>query len=252
MPKAKRTPRQRFLKPSEDDQANPRLDRSAITQIDRARYFDNLAGISAEELASRENVKLSTITRSLEKMRAHSHRFSQTSVILKANELFASKLDDVSKVIDDGLNATVVVVRQVVKTRWNPELGADEQYMDEVHELLPDHATRIKTMDYLSKLHERVQPKQPLVAVDARTQIQNNQAQLPGNTSGIISSEAIIRHIRAERGLSLGDGSPEALPDIPQPTAEVDIELQRELAEDTDDQLAEIPTAEFIDVVPEE
>jgi hypothetical protein len=247
----KRKRREKFLRPSEDDSTPARFDRSPITQLDRSRYFDNLAGISAEELASRENVKLSTITRSLEKMRAHAQRHSQSSAIMATTELYMDKLDKVSQVIDEGLNASVVVTRQVIKTRWNPELGADEQYMAEEHDILPDHATRIKTMDYLSKLQERVQPKQPLVAVDARTQIQNNAGQLgPGGTT-VLSSEAIIRHIRSERGL-LGDGSPQALPDILQPQAEVDVELARELAEDSDEQLAVIPNAEFIDVLPEE
>lgn len=223
-------------KPSRRDDTLGSL-RSPITELDRDRYFDFLAGVSAEELAARENVRLPTIERSLDKMRSHTQVHSQQSAELAVREVVISQLAGASAAFTEALTATIPVTKMVMKRRWDDRTGEEVEYMDEEVTLVPDHATRMKAVDSLQKLLVGIQPKTPLI--DARSQNifqpgTGGQAALPaGSPANSLSQEAVVRAIRSARGLSLGDGQSDS-PISPQPVTagvEVDMELAAEMAE---------------------
>lgn len=197
---------------------------TAPSPLDRSRWMDHRSGLSIEELAARENVKISTIQSSLDKMKLHAARTSQESVDMATRELYLDQLPSAIHVFEDALKATTMQT----KTIENPDTEETEIVYVEV----PDHAIRLKAIESLQKLLAGVTPKTPMVQVDARTQINN-----PGQPQhvGQLSSESIIRQIRAERGLSLtaGDIKPKVLEETP---AEIDFELQHELEEDAEDE----------------
>lgn len=218
--------------------AAPQLDPQPI---DRRRWEDLQLGISPEELAARENVRLPTILKSRDTMRSYLARYSQTAADTEVRRLFVQALPDAARVFAEGMAATTTITRQVVRERHNPRTDEMEEYVDTETDVVPDHAMRAKFLTELTKLNQSIQPKTPLVSVDARSQT-NNLHQLGAPVSGgALSFESITRQIRAERGLSLGAGEP--LPAAAAATLapiEVDYELVEELAEDIlDDDIIE-------------
>lgn len=212
---------------------------SSPSSLDRQRWMDNRAGMSVEELAARENVRLVTIQASIDKMKLHAARNSQESVEMATREIYIDSLPSALQVFERALHAK----KMDTQTITNPDTQKDEVILVEVDDL----AMQLKAVEQLKSLLAGVTPRTPMVQVDARTQINN-----PSHPSqqGALSSESIIRQIRMERGLALtaGDIKPKLLEETP---AEVDIELQSEMEEEAEladpDSPAEIEEAEYVD-----
>lgn len=224
--------------------------------VDRRRWEDLSSGISPEELAARENVRLPTILKSRDTMRTYLARYSQAATETEVRRLFVEALPDAARVFSEGMQATETIHKQVVRERMNARTGEIEEYVDEEVTIVPDHATRAKFLSELTKLNQSIQPKSPLLAIDARSQTNNlNQLGAGAATAGALSFESITRQIRAERGLSLGPGDPSPTISSPATLApiEVDYELQEELAEETgsDNDSDGISSATILDTAAE-
>jgi hypothetical protein len=174
--------------------------------------------MSTQELAARENVKLSTIDKSIEKMKLHSARNSQESVELATRSLYLDNLPSAARVFEEGLHAMTTESRTIK----NP----DTQEIEIVLDLVPDHAMRLKTIESLQKLLASVQPRTPLI--DARTQI--NNPQLASSSGGALSSESIIRQIRARPNFQLTDGDIRSV--AQQTEEEIGLQVKREAEEE--------------------
>lgn len=236
------TRRSPFARPAATSALDP------ITPHDTRRWQESRRGISIQELAARENVKLSTIQKSIDKMESHSAATSQESVEMATRQLYLESLGDAGQAIAEAIAA--------MKTEQRVITNKDTGETEVVEIQTADHATRMKAIDQLKGLLVSIQPKQPMMQMvnDNRTQINNGQ---PAGHLGqvTLSSESIIRQIRAERGMSLGPGEP----DSPALSAgiivpeEVDRELIAELEEDgDDDEIVEIvETGEISEFVEE-
>ena len=237
-------PRSRSYSSAERTRARSRapharaMRQSAPTQIDQRRYFDFRAGMSAAELAARENVQLATIENSLTRMRSHASQFSQEAAEIATRQLYLDRLPDANHVFAEALTATKTESRVELVEEYNLLTDRKEFVEKTILDHVPDHATRLKATDALQRLLAGIQPKQPLVAVDARSQTNigyggpGQPALGPGSQHpGTLSSESIIRQLRLERGL--------AVPgiDTSEPTAAepVPIEVDTELADDLED-----------------
>jgi hypothetical protein len=181
---------------------------TTLTDIDMSRWFDFRAGTSAEEIAARENVKLDTVMASLSRMRAHQERNSQTSAETAVREMFLERLPQAAGVFIDAMNATTTQTRTEVVHEFNEETGRAEWVDKEVTEQVPDHQLRLKAVDSLKALLQSVQPKTPMVQVDARSQTNFNNGLLgagaatPESQQRAISFESIMRQRRLEMGLA--------------------------------------------------
>ena len=102
---------------------------------------------------------------------------------------------------------------------------------------VPDHKTRLSGHSALIELISSIKANVPLsqVNVDNRSQT-NNLLGLPAHASGPSSAEAVIREIRAARGLALTDGAVVEGNANPIALAEIDTELAEEMEEDGDDE----------------
>ena len=234
-------------------QARTRAQRAAAAQlppttVDMRRYMDWRAGISALEISARENVRVATIEASIERMRnfaaANTAEMAELSIRAIAREV----LPDAKRVIQHAMEATMV---SPVKVGINEKTGAPHiEYVE-----TPDHKIRLEAVDKVRALFSASQPKTPLVAVNNSNTVntQNNAAGMLGAGSSAtlipgmpaqLSSEAIIRQIRAERGLALPS---ETAPDAPPPVlVERDMELDADL-DDEDDSTAEQADLDTID-----
>lgn len=211
------TRRSPFARPPSTSALDP------ITPHDTRRWQESRRGVSIQELAARENVKLSTIQKSLDKMESHSAATSQESVEMATRQLYLETLGDAGQAIAEAIAA--------MKTEQRVITNKDTGETEVVKIQTADHATRMKAIDQLKGLLVSIQPKTPMMTVDARTQINNGGQLGTGVSQATLSSESIIRQIRAERGLSLGTGD-----DLSRSTeiivpAEVDRELIAELEE---------------------
>lgn len=206
------------------------------TPQDRRRWEDLREGISPEELAARENVRLPTILKSRDTMRNYLARYSAQSAETEVRRVVIDSLPAAANYLAEALTATMPVTKMVLKQRRNYDTGMLEDYMDEETTLIPDHATRGKAHEQLTKSLAAIQPKTPMVQVDARSQtnIQNGQSGLGGGQA--LSFESITRQIRAERGLSLGPGESAAPQQAISAPVEVDYELAEEIAEEMQDE----------------
>lgn len=181
---------------------------TTLTDTDMSRWFDFRAGTSAEEIAARENVKLETVMASLSRMRAHQERNSQASAETAVREMFLERLPQASGVFIEAMNATTTQTRTEVVHEFNEETQRNEWVDKEVTEQVPDHQLRLKAVDSLKALLQSVQPKTPMVQVDARSQTNFNNGLLgagaasPESQQRAISFESIMRQRRLEMGLS--------------------------------------------------
>lgn len=243
-----------------------------LTDIDMARWFDFRAGTSAEEIATRENVKLETVMASLSRMRAHQERNSQTSAETAVRELFLERLPQAAGVFIDAMNATTTATRTEVVHEFNEDTGRNEWVDKEVTEQVPDHQLRLKAVDSLKALLQSVQPKTPMVQVDARSQTNFNNGLLgagaasPESQQRAISFESIMRQRRLEMGLSdakeLTAGDDTAAietveRDMDKDNADVDDDGDDADATDADDDVIEGVTTDYdeaddADVAPED
>lgn len=226
---------------SDSETMESRRNSAAITAIDQTRWFDFRAGISLAELATRENVRVVTIERSIERMRAHVARFSAESAELATRQLFLQRLPDANQVFVDALAATRTTIRKESVLRNDPDTGLPAWIEDEIEVVTPDHKTRLSAVDALQRLLASTQPKQPMVSVDARSQTNyglpgsgNNQQHAlgAGQPAGALSAESIIRQIRIDRGLSVTGASLLTPGDMPTVSADQDFEGMKEFIED--------------------
>lgn len=215
----------------------PSSRRPAIS-IDEQRYHLFRSGISVEELAARENVRLITIQSSIERMEAKRSQFSLESVNQNYRERLNSSLETAFAALESALLAeiTVEAEEEVLIGETSATDDSSAAVTAKTSVTRPDYQLRLAAFREFRQAWTSLQPKSPLLAVDARTQIQNNnQPALPAGQT--LSTESIIRQIRAERGLALTSGSGDTIPMImPRSEAEpvpveVDTELQQELAE---------------------
>lgn len=201
---------------------------SSITAADRRRYYDWKAGMGLPELATKYGVGVSTIENSIQVCRAEAQQFSQEAVETEVRRTVIEKLPEVSQVISEAAKATKYERIKVLVE--DPDTGK-RVVMDDSLEV-PDHATRLNANSSFIQLLSAIKVNAPMVSVDARTQTQNVLG-LPAHTSGQpTSAEAVIREIRAARGLALTDGGTQASTDNPVALAEVDEELAEELEDD--------------------
>ena len=219
-------------------QARARAQRAAAAQlppttVDMRRYMDWRAGISALEISARENVRVATIEASIERMRNFAAANTAEMAELSIRAVVRERLPDAAIVIQAAMGATTseaVVVGH--DEDGNPQL----EYIEK-----PDHKIRLEAVDKVRALFSASQPKTPLVAVNNSNTVntQNNAAGMLGTGSSAtlipgmpaqLSSEAIIRQIRAERGLALPS---ETTPDAPPPVL---VERDMELDADLDDE----------------
>jgi hypothetical protein len=191
-----------------------------VTALDSKRWQDSRRGISKEELATRENVKLSTIQKSLDKMDAHAAAVSQESVEMATRQLYLESLAGVQDAIVDAIAA--------MKTEQRVITNKDTGETEIVEIQTADHATRMKAIDQLKGLLVSIQPKTPLMTVDARTQI-NNPGHPQLGSGSTISTESIIRQIRAQPNFLLTDGQ------IRQTAQQTNEEIGIEIARDEED-----------------
>lgn len=212
---------------------------------DQRRWFDFNHGVSATELATREQVKLSTIERSLEVMRTYAAVNSEENALLQARAAALRALPEVEQSWQRGLNAKVYEGEYIL----NPDTH-EREYVSSERE---DFTTQVRTTEAIAKFMQSLQSKTPPVAVNVSASAQaaaNAQAALPG---AAISAESIIREIRQQRGLAAPIEAVTAQTYVP-PMEELDYELRDEEVEQAErvaaaqerDQL--LLDAQFVDV----
>lgn len=201
-----------------------------ISRTDRRRYYDWKSGMGLPELATKYRVPQSTIERSIQVCRAEAQQFSQEAVEVEVRRTVIEKLPEVSQVISEAAKAKKYERIKVLVE--DPDTGK-RAVMDDSLEV-PDHATRLSANASFISLLSAIKVSAPMVSVDARTQTQNVLG-LPAHASGQpTSAEAVIREIRAARGLALTDGVVQGSTENPVALVEVDEELADELEEDED------------------
>ena len=204
---------------------------SAPTPIDFRRWREMRGGMSIAEIATRENAKVSVVEKSIEKMRSHAARNSQESVEMATRELYLDQMPNAIQVFERALHAKTYEVQEIV----NPDTK-EKEYITVERDDIP---TQLNAVEKLKSLLVGIQPKTPLMTVDARTQINNN----PQLGSGALSSESIIRQIRSQPNLALTDGQIRTV--AQQTEEEIGIQIKKETAEEIAD-LAEAE-AEYVD-----
>jgi hypothetical protein len=220
-------PLEQFLSsPSSSPSSRPAPRTSSSLSLDAQRYAAFRAGVSEEELASRENVLVSTIKRSIEKMEVERETYSHEQVELtnRRTLIRAAEARETSL-----LQMLVATREKLIHEEGDP---SRPKYVE-----MPDHDIQLKAMAALDKLIESIQTAAPLVSVSQQNNLQQNFN--PG--VGGLSTESIIRRVREERGLAIpaeiiqtADGEEVPLPDT------IDFELQEELAESgNEDEAAE-------------
>jgi len=195
----------------------PRSD--SPTSLDWQRWRDFRSGMSVKEIAARENIKLSTVEKSLEKMRGHAARNSQESVELATREVYLDQLPNAISVFERALHAKKSETQYI----FNPDTQESKPMTVEVDDI----DTQLSAIDKLKALLAGVTPKTPMVAVDARTQINNPASAQLG--PGALSSESIIRQVRAQPNYQLSDGQIRTI--AQQTEEEIGIEVKREQEE---------------------
>ena len=201
-----------------------------ITAADRHRYNLFRDGVSLAEIATRDRVAVSQVERSILRCREERQRYSQEAAEVEVRRHVLSLLPDASKAIHGALGATRKERIAVVVT--DPETGDSVQMENTVD--VPDHKMRLNGNSAMIDLLTAIKANAPMVNVDARSQT-NNVLGLPAHTSGPSSAEAVIREIRAARGLALTDGATVEGTANPVALAEVDVELAEELEDDPDE-----------------
>jgi hypothetical protein len=169
----------------------------APTAADQRRWYDHQRnGIGIAELATREQVKLSTIERSLQVMRAYTATNSQEATELATRATFLRALPTVEDIFHRAATATQPQERRI--------LNPDTQETFLVDEVVPDIKTQLSGAEMIRKFMEAVQPRQPAMAVNVNASATAQSATFNAASSGQgpISAEAIIREIRQQRGLA--------------------------------------------------
>jgi hypothetical protein len=194
------------------------------TAADRHRFDLFRAGVSVAEIATRDRVPVTHVEKSILRCREERQRYSQEAVEVAVRQTVLAKLPEASKAISGALQATRKETVSVV---------IEGEQMEETVDV-PDHHTRLKGNTALIELLTAIKVNAPMVNVDARQQTQNVLG-LPAHTGQPSSAEAIIREIRAARGLALTDGATAETGNVAA-VAEVDTELAEEMEDEDDDE----------------
>jgi len=202
--------------------------------------------MSPEEIAARESVKLPTVLKSIDRMKAHAAEFSAESAELATREVYMRNLGEAAAVLQRALTATTTRATSKLVRRYDTLTDSEYEEAVVVDEVIPDIPLQLKGQEALQRLLASVQPKQPIVTVDARSQtnVGVGQGGLGGVSLGqgagqplALSAEAIIRQVRAERGLALPSGQESGTTLVAAtlaPLIERDIELEEEEEEPED------------------
>jgi len=201
--------------------------------LDAQRYAAFRAGLAPAEIAARENVRVSTVEKSIEKLKTAAQLYSQEAVEISVRR----SVLDAAPAMHNSLIAMLTATREQIR-----HIDGDPNRTEYIE--VADHKTRALAIAQLTDLIESIREQAPLVSV---SQQNNTQNLLQMGASGL-STENFIREVRAEKGLALPadiartDVYAEPLPDT------IDYELQAELAEDVEEvdsaDSAGIPEAE--------
>lgn len=198
-----------------------------ITSADRHRYNLFRDGVSTAEIATRDRVGVAQVEKSILRCREERQRYSQEAIEVAVRRTVLERLPQSSEAISGALTATRKERIAVIVT--DPETNQPVQMENTVD--VPDHKTRLSGHSALIELISSIRANVPMVNVDARSQT-NNVLGIPAHTAGPSSAEAVIREIRAARGLALTDGAVVEGTANPVAMAEIDIELAEELEDD--------------------
>lgn len=203
-----------------------------INAVDRHRYNLFREGVSLAEIATRDRVTLAQVERSILRCREERQQYSQEAVEVAVRRTVLEKLPESARAISGALQATRHQLVTVVVTDPETEKPVEMQESVEV----PDHKTRLSGHSALIELITSIKANVPLsqVNVDARS-LTNNNLGLPAQSSGPSSAEAVIREIRAARGLALTDGATVEGNVNPIALQEVDVELAEEMADEDEE-----------------
>lgn len=193
--------------------------RAHSPSLDAQRYHAFRAGISIEELAARENVKLSTIRKSIEAMHIEEVRYSEDAVNLAARRSIIQATPYAHAALIEALTATREQVRH---------MGLDENGEERTERVqVADNAVRMLAYTKLTDLIESIKVAAPQAVFNNL----NQQQGVIASTPGAPSLEGIIRQIRQAKGLTAAEEVVEVIEaDSPLPDS-VDFELQADLDE---------------------
>jgi hypothetical protein len=218
---SRRPARRRPHAPSSDPSARALF---SPHSLDAQRYAAFRAGLSAAEIAARENVRVSTVEKSIERLRTAAQLYSQEAVEIAVRRSALDIIPAAHTSILAMLSATREQIRHLPPDADDPDSTARTEWVQ-----APDHATRNLALARLTDLIESIREQAPLVSANFNTQ---NNTQNIGLGPGGLSTESLIRAIREEKGLALpaeimrADAVDALLPDT------IDFELQAELAEE--------------------
>lgn len=164
------------------------------SRSDRVRWHLFKQNISPEDIASRENVKLTAVWDSIQRMEAYKNLHSDEEVNMQINAIVIEQAKTVGKVIGRAMQAkhTVTVKSgKVGKERWRSTK-------------VDDHATQLKGVEAFRALVEATRPKGGGVNIA----VQNNN----GNGGGAATSrergntfEERVRRMRERKGITSSD-----------------------------------------------
>jgi hypothetical protein len=204
---------------------------------DRRRYHAFKSGMIVADIAAQEGVKESTVEESIRKVRSDNQRYSGEETAIQVRKILLQHLPQVSEALSRGMTATKLVTRQVVAL--DSLTGNAVQLQESIREA--DHDTQLKAVNEWRGVAVAVQPREPLVSIDQRSQTNIMNTATPVTPNSLTSPEAVIRAIRAQRGLALADGAAKAVEAEAVPGEVVDAEEDEtdgdedELDEDDED-----------------
>jgi hypothetical protein len=169
--------------------------------LDAQRYALFRSGLSAAEIAARENVKLATVEKSIEKMRAQSEIFSKEAMGVETRRAIMSALPTGTSSLIEALTATKDKI-----------IAGEEGETSVIQEA--DHHLRLKAIAGLTALINSMKESAPLVSVSQQN-LQQNATNT--NIAGGLSAESIIRQIREKRGMTHLDPVSVDVDDTPLP-----------------------------------
>lgn len=189
--------------------------------LDARRYAAFRSGLTPEEIATRENVSLATITRSIERMKIESQLSSKEAVETATRRAVLSALPTAANSLIAALTATRDKILETMDADGNGTVEVIQE---------ADHALRLRALDSLTKLIDSTKESSPMISANFNNQnLQQNNTAI---TTGGVSTESLIRQIREERGLVTQQERAAASPDTIQLLPDtIDFELQQEIAE---------------------
>lgn len=200
--------------------------RSALTKIfaphslDAQRYALYRSGMALPEIAARENVKLSTVEKSIEKMKIERELYSKEAVDIAGRRVVLEAMPVAGQSLIEALTAT----RDRILSSTDDDGNDTTTVIQEA-----DHALRLKALDGLNKLVESLKESVPLVSNSITNQ--NQQLNAVGISQGgqALSFESLTRQLREEKGIALETEKKENL-ELTGPLPDtIDFELQEDL-----------------------